>query len=141
VIDQERAAWRAKEAALRAELDAQLAAARARYSDEVEDERRRAAAAARAEAARHMEELARVQGDAQARLDEVARKHAAERDEAARRTTDTAAAEAQVRFVVVVVVAAVVDVVVVVAGAFASMTFCPWRTCECGEVSDCTLQQ
>ncbi len=61
LVEKEKDAWRAREMALRAEYDRELAAARARCHADIDEERARGVAAARAEAARHIEDVSRLQ--------------------------------------------------------------------------------
>jgi 5-azacytidine-induced protein 1 len=93
VLQKEKDSLRAREHALRLEFDRELAGIRARYHEEVEDERRRNAAAARQEASRHGEEVARLQGEWQARLDELIHRRSTEKEEHMRQLS-TAVAEA-----------------------------------------------
>lgn len=97
VGERDKEAWRARETALRAEHDRELAALRSRHATEVEEERRRSAAALRAEVQRYSEDVAKATGEWQARLDESVRRQLAERDEWAKRLSEAVAAEAKVR--------------------------------------------
>ncbi len=91
--ERERQAARAREAALREEADRELALARDRYRGEVEEERRRASAAARADASRQLGELGTLQAEWQARLDDLLRRHADEKAASLRAVADAVAAE------------------------------------------------
>lgn len=94
LVDKEHASWRAKEAQLRREFDSELASLRQRYSDEIEEERRRNVAAGRAEANRHLEEVQKLQQEWKARWDDLLARSTLEREEIARKAKEHATADA-----------------------------------------------
>jgi len=95
--ERDKDAWRAREAALRAEHDRELATLRSRHATEVEEERRRGATVLRAEAQRYADDVAKTTSEWQARLEEATRRSLAERDDWSKRLADAVAAETKVR--------------------------------------------
>jgi 5-azacytidine-induced protein 1 len=71
-----RQAWRAREASLRDEADAQFSLLRDQQRKEIEDERRRSAALSRSVSEEHANEIVKLNNEWQARLDDATRRHA-----------------------------------------------------------------
>lgn len=92
-LNYEKQQWRVREAQLREEYDKESATLRDRYRADVEEERRRAAAVARQDADRHLNELTRLQDEWQVKLNQLMGKHAEERAVAMRAVADAVAAE------------------------------------------------
>jgi hypothetical protein len=71
-----RQAWRAREASLRDEADAQFSLLRDQQRKEIEDERRRSTALSRSVSEEHANEIVKLNNEWQARLDDATRRHA-----------------------------------------------------------------
>jgi hypothetical protein len=71
-----RQAWRAREAALRDEADAQFSVLRDQQRKEIDEERRRSAALSRTVAQEHADEIIKINNEWQNRLDDATRRHA-----------------------------------------------------------------
>ena len=71
-----RQAWRAREAALRDEADAQFSLLRDQQRKEIDEERRRSAALSRSVAQEHADEIVKLNSEWQARVDDATRRHA-----------------------------------------------------------------
>jgi len=71
-----RQAWRAREAAIRDEADAQFSLLRDQQRKEIDEERRRSAALSRSVAQEHADEIVKLNNEWQARVDDATRRHA-----------------------------------------------------------------